>query len=73
MASAMSVAMSQMHLPSGIGYIVAMIVFTTGHLRFGSVIIHQRSAVFGVSLALSLFLWFDVDLCGMRTLAYTRL
>ena len=71
--SAMSVAMSLMQVPSGIGDSASTIAFTTWHRRFGSVINRLRSATFGVSLVLSLFLWFGADLRGMRTFAYTRL
>ena len=73
MTSAMLVAMSPMLVPSGIGGSASTIAFATWHRRFGSVINRLRSASFGVSLVLSLFLRFGADLRGMRTLAYTRL
>ena len=71
--SAMSVAMSLMQVTSGIGGSASTIVFATWHRRFESVINRLRLASFGVSLALSLFLRFGVDLRGMRTFAYMRL
>ena len=73
MTSAMSVAMSPIQVPSGIGGSASTIAFATWHRRFGSVINRSRSASFGVSLVLSLFLRFGADLRGMRTFAYTRL
>ena len=73
MTSAMSVAMSPMQGPSGIGGSASTIAFATWHRRFGSVINRLRSASFGVSLVLSLFLRFGADLRRMRTLAYTRI
>ena len=72
MTSAMSVAMSLMQVTSGMGGSAATIAFATWHQRFGSAINRLRSAVFGVSLVLSLFLRFGADLRGMRTFAYTR-
>ena len=71
MTSVMSVAMSLMQVPPGIGGSASAIAFATWHRRFGSVINRLRSAVFGVSLVLSLFLRFGADLRGMRTFAYT--
>ena len=50
MTSAMSVAMSLMQVPSGIGGSASTIAFATWHRRFGSVINRLRSASFGVSL-----------------------
>ena len=73
MMLAMSVAMSPMQVPSGIGGSASTIAFATWPRRFGSVINRLRSASFGVSLVLSLFLGFGADLRGMRTFAYTRL
>ena len=71
--SAISVAMSLLQVSSGIGSFAATITFATWHRRFGSAINRLRSAVFGVSLVLSLFLRFGVDLRGMRTFAHARL
>ena len=62
-----------MQVPSGIDGSAATIAFATYHRRFESAINHLRSAVFGVSVILLLFLRFDADLRGMRTFAYTRL
>ena len=62
-----------MQVPSGIGGGASTIAFATWNRRFGSVINRLRSASFGVSLVLSLFLRFGADLCGMRTFAYTGL
>ena len=73
MTSVMSVAMSLMQVPSGIGDSASTIAFATWNRRFGSVINRLRSASFGVFLVMSLFLRFDADLRGMRTFAYTRL
>ena len=73
MTSAMSVAMSPMQVPSGTGGSASTISFATWHRRFGSFVNCLRSASFGVSLVLSLFLRFRADLRGMRTFAYTRL
>ena len=73
MTSTMSVAMSLMQVPSGIGGSALTIAFATWNRRFGSVINRLRSASFGVSLVLSLFLRFGTDLRGIRTFAYTRL
>ena len=73
MTSAMSVAMSLMQVPSEIGGSAVTIAFATWHPRFGSAINRLRSAVFGVSLELFLFLRFGADLRRMRTFAYTRL
>ena len=73
MTSAMSVAMSLIQVPSGIGGSESTIAFATWNRRFGSVIDRLRSVSFGVSLVLSLFLRFGADLRGIRTLAYTRL
>ena len=73
MTSAMLVAMSLLQMPSGIGGSASTIAFTTWNRRFRSVINRLRSASFGVSLVLSLFLRFGADLRGMRTFAYTRL
>ena len=73
MTSAISVAMSLMQVPSGIGGSASTIGFATWHRRFGSVINRLRSANFGVSLVLSLFLRFGADLRGILTLAYTKL
>ena len=67
MTSVMSVAMS------GVGGSAATIAFVTWYRRFGSTINRLRSAVFGVSSVLSLFLQFGPDLCGMQTFAYTSL
>ena len=72
MTSAMSVAMSLMQVHRGL-VVVVTIAFATWHRRFGSAINRLRSAVFGVSLVLSLFLRFGEDLRGMQTFAYTRL
>ena len=72
MTSAMSVAMSLMQVPSGIGSSAATIAFATWRRRFESAINRLRSAAFGVSLVLSLFR-FGADLRGMRTFANTRL
>ena len=73
MTLAMSVAMSLMQVPSGIGGSASTIAFATWNRRFGSVINRLRSASFGVSLVLPLFLQFGAELRGMRTFAYTRL
>ena len=62
MTSAMSVAMSLIQVPSGIGGSASITVFAAWHQRLGSVINHLRSASFGVSLVLFLFLWFGADL-----------
>ena len=70
--SAMSVAMSLLQVPPGIGGSASTIAFVTWHRRLGSVINCLRSASFGVSLVLSLFLRFGADLRGMRTFAYLR-
>ena len=72
MTSAMSVAISLMQVPSEIGVSVSTIAFASWHRRFGSVINRLRSASFGVSLVLPLFLRFGVDLREVRTFAYTR-
>ena len=58
MTAAMSVATSLMQVPSGIGGHATTIVFATWYRRFGPAINHLRSAVSGVSLALSLFVRF---------------
>ena len=71
--SAMSVTMSLIHVPSGVGGSASIIAFATWNRRFEPVINRLRSASFGVFLILSLFLRFGADLRGMRTLAYTRL
>ena len=73
MTSAMSVVTSPMQVPSGNGDSASTIAFATWHRRFGLVINHLRSASFGVSLVLSLFLRFGADLRGMRTFAYATL
>ena len=73
MKSAMSVAMSLIQVPSGIGGSASTVASATWHRRFGSVINRLRSASLGVSLVLSLFLRFGANLRGMRTSAYTRL
>ena len=73
MTSDMSVAMSPIQVPSGIGGSASTIAFATWHQRFGSVINRLRSASFGVSLVMSLFLRFGADMRGMRTSAYARL
>ena len=73
MKSAMSVAMSLMQVPSGIGGSASTIAFANWHRRFGSVINRLRSAGFGVSVVLSFFLRFGADLGGMRSFAYLRL
>ena len=73
MTSAMSMAMSLMQVPSGIGDSAAIIAFATWHRRSGSVVNRLRSAVFGVFLVLSRFLRFGADLLEMRAVAYTRL
>ena len=70
MTSAMSVAMSPMQVPSGIGGRASTIAFATWHRRFGSVINRLRSASFGVSLVLSRTVPLPpvcADLRGMRT------
>ena len=59
MTSAVSVTMSLMQVPSGIAGSAATIAFVTWYQRFGSATNRLRSAVFGVSLVLSLFLQFD--------------
>ena len=59
--------------PSRISSSAATFVFATWHRRFASTINRLRSAVFGTSLVLSLFLRFGADLRGMRAFAYTRL
>ena len=66
MTSTMSVAMSLMRVPSGIGGSASIIALATWHRRLGSVINRLRSASFGVSLVLSLFLRFGADLRGTR-------
>ena len=73
LTSAMSMAMSLMQVPSEIDGSASTVAFATCHRRFGSVINRLRSASFGVSLVLSLFLRFGADLRGMRTFACTRL
>ena len=73
MTSAMSVAMSLMQVPSGIGGRASTIAFAIWNRKLGSVINRLRSASFGVSLVLSVFLRFGADLRGMRTFAYSRL
>ena len=73
MTSAMSVAMSLVQVPVGIGGSASTIAFANWNRRFGSVVNRLRSASFGVSLVISLFLRFGADLRGMRTFAYTRL
>ena len=65
MASAMSVSMTLMQVASGISGSAATIAFATWHRGFGSAINRLRSAVFGASLVLFLFLRFgawDADL-----------
>ena len=64
MTSAMSVAMSLMQIPSGIGGSASTLAFATWHRRFESVINRLRSASFGEFLVLSLFLQFGADLRG---------
>ena len=54
-----------MQVPSGIGGSASTIAFATWNRRFGSVIKRLRSASFGGSLVMSLFLRFDADLRGM--------
>ena len=71
MTLATSVAMSPMHVPSGVSGCAAIIAFATWDRRFGSVFNHGRSAVLGVFLVLPL-LQFGGDLRGMRTLSRTR-
>ena len=73
MTSAISVAMSLIQVPSGIGGSVATSAFTPWPRRFESVIDRLRSVSFVVSLVLSLFLQFVEDLRGMRPFAYTIL
>ena len=74
MTPTMSVVMSLMQVPSGIGGSTSTIAFATWNRRFGSVINRLRSASFGASFVMSLFLRFGADLLrGMRTFAYTRL
>ena len=73
MTSAISVAMSLMQVPSGIGGSAATIAFATWHRRFGSAINRLRLAVFGVSLVLSLVLRFGADMRGMRIFAHMRM
>ena len=65
MTSTMSVAMSLLQAPSGIGGSATTIAFATWYQRFESAINRLRSTVFGVSLALSLFLRFGADLRGV--------
>ena len=57
----------------GLGGSASTIAFATWHRRFGPVINRLRSASFGFSLVLSLFLRFGADLRGVRTFAYARL
>ena len=73
MTLVMTVVMSPMHMSSGMSGNVATMAFVTWHRRFRSVINRLRSAVFGISLVLSLFLQFGADLHGMQKFAYTRL
>ena len=73
MMSVMSVAMSLMQVPSGIGGCASTITFATWHGRFGPVTNCLRSASFGGSFVLAIFLRFGADVRGMRTFAYTRL
>ena len=67
--SAMSVAMSLMYIPSGIGADGAITAFATWYRRFGPAINRLGSAVFGVSLILSHFFRFGTDLREIRTFA----
>ena len=62
MTSAMSVAMLLVQVSSGIGGSAATIAFVIWHRGFGSVINRLRSASFGISMVLSLFLRFGADL-----------
>ena len=74
MASAMSVAMSLMQVPLGIGG--KCVNHRVRNLASKVRVSHQprlRSAVYVVSVVLSLFLRFGADLRGTRTFAYTRL
>ena len=73
MTSAMSVAMSLIKVPSGIGSSASTNAFATWHQRFRSAINRLRSASLGVSSVLSLVLRFGADMRGIRTFAYTRL
>ena len=68
MALAMLGAMLLMQVSSGIGGSAATVAFATWHRRFAA-INRLRSAVFGVSLVLSLSLRFGADLRGMRIFA----
>ena len=69
-ASAMSVALSLMQVPSGISGSAAAIASAIWHQRLGSGTNRLRLTVFGVFLVLSLFLGLGADLSGMRTFAY---
>ena len=64
MTSAMSVAMSLMQVPLGIGGSASTIVIASWNRRFGSVTNRLRSASFGVSLVLSSFFRFGTDRVG---------
>ena len=73
MTSVISVAMSLMKVPLGMGGSASIIAFATWHRRYGTIINRPRLTSFGVSLVLSLFLRFGADLRGMQTFTYTRL
>ena len=63
MTSTMSVAMSLMQMPSGVDGSAATIAFASWHRRIGSAINRLRSAVFGVSLVLSVSFYGLVPTC----------